>query len=190
MVRGGTDRLASLTASWHGATLGGEYWVIGRTVSPHEVYEITLIVTDVYLRFFSRITTSQPMERSTFFVQVAQPGQSLSDILCQLEACSNVDPWMVEAEDILVRRERQTFRKLPKSNAVVFTVKTTIVPLMGLGDEDLLGFARDIISWPSEVATYKGRDVWENCAMEFCKQRLPKGSVEGLLKYAECGSCP
>lgn len=122
------------------------------------------------------------MERSTFFVQVTQLGQSLSDILCQLEACSNANPSTVEASGILLRRERQTFRRLPKSDAVVFTVKTTIMPLTGLGNEDLLGFAREMKSWPDEVAVYKGRDVWGECAVKYCKQRLPKGSLEGHLK--------
>jgi len=122
------------------------------------------------------------MERSTFFVQVAQLGQSLSDILCQLKAYSTVDPLTVEASGILLRRERQTFRRLPKSDAVVFTVKTTIIPLTGLENEELLGFAREMKSWPDEVTTYKGRDVWGECAMEYCKQRLPKGSLEEHLK--------
>lgn len=122
------------------------------------------------------------MERSTFFVQVARPGQSLSDIMCPLEAGGTVDPSMVGAEDVLLRRERQAFRRLPKSDAVVFSVKTTITPLESLGSEDLLGFAKEVISWPDEVAAYKGRDIWGQCAMEFCKQKLPKGCVEGLLK--------
>jgi hypothetical protein len=122
------------------------------------------------------------MERSAFFVQVVRPGQSLIDILCQLEAYGTVDPWMVQARDVLFRRERQAFRRLPKSGAVVFSVKTTITPLERLGDEDLLGFAKEVSSWPGEVAVYKGRDVWGQCAMEFCKQKLPKGSVEGLLE--------
>lgn len=122
------------------------------------------------------------MERSAFFVQVARPEQSHSDILCQLEACGTVDPWMVNARDVLLRRERQTFRRLPKSDAVVFSVKTAITPLESLGDEDLLGFAKEVSSWPGEVAIYKGRDVWGRCAMEFCRQKLAKGSVDGLLE--------
>lgn len=120
------------------------------------------------------------MERSTFFVQVAQPGQPLSDIMCQLEACHDADPSTVKADAILLRGEPQTFRRLPKSNAVVFTVKTTLMPLTSLGDEDLMGFAREMSSWPSEVAAYKGRDVWGKCAMRLCEDLLSRESVEDL----------
>ena len=62
-------------------------------------------------------------------------------------------------------------------------MKTTLTPLASLGDKDLLDFVRAMVSWPDEVAAYKGRGVWGRCAMEFCKQRLSEGIVEDLLKH-------
>jgi hypothetical protein len=41
-------------------------------------------------------------------------------------------------EDICVRRELQTAIRLPKSQAILFTVKTFVDPLTSLTDEELL----------------------------------------------------
>ena len=53
--------------------------------------------------------------------------------------------------DIIIRRERQTFRRLPKINAVVFTVKTTITPLVQFPKEELEGLAAEIRPWPEDI---------------------------------------
>lgn len=123
------------------------------------------------------------MERSAFFVQVTQEKQALLDILCHLEASGSADPFTLKTNNLFIRRERQTFRRLPKSDAVVFTVKTTITPLQDLNREELLASTREMVSWPAEVATYKGRNIWGDCAMKFCEQRLSEEDGEGLETY-------
>jgi hypothetical protein len=68
---------------------------------------------------------------------------------------------------MFVRRERQTFRKLPKSGAILFAVKTALTPLQDLDQEERLNLAREIRSWPENIAAYKGRDFWGECVLDF-----------------------
>ena len=108
-----------------------------------------------------------PLGRVALFVQVIDPNESMSDILCQLEAPSGRKK-PGHPGNVLIRRERQTFRRLPKSRAVLFTVKTELEKLTEVKAKDLQELATEIRSWPAEVANYKGRDQWGKCVLDFC----------------------
>ena len=70
--------------------------------------------------------------------------------------------------DIIIRHERQTFHRLPETNAVVFTVKTSITPLVQFPKEEPEGLAAEIRSWPEGIATYKGRSLWGRPVLGYC----------------------
>lgn len=145
--------------------MAGENWIVGRTVrKPFKFSNGDFI--SLLSRFFSRMTPTTTMERWNFFVQVTEPGQSLSDILCQLEPMD--DTIASKPEDILIRWERQTFRRLPKSGAILFSVKTDLVRFIDLNAESLRDFAIETRSWPEEVANYKRRNEWGECALQYC----------------------
>ena len=106
------------------------------------------------------------MERSNFFVQVTEPAQSLLEILCQLEPMDgNIAR---RPRDIVLRWERQKFRRLPKTGAVLFSVKTDLVGLTDMTTKELEDFATEVRSWPEEIARYKRRHEWGDCALQFC----------------------
>ncbi|OAX81480.1 hypothetical protein ACJ72_04185 [Emergomyces africanus] len=111
------------------------------------------------LPFLSRLTVDSPMERSSYFIQVTEAGESLSSILFQPVGLGHghVEP---RPGNILIRRERQTFRRLPKSKAIVFGVKTSLTRLEELSLEELSNLVIEIKSWPDAVGKYKGRDHW------------------------------
>ena len=112
------------------------------------------------------------MERSNYFVEVKAPNESLTEILyrpgslCEKEL-SNPLP-----SDILIRRERQTFRRLPRTGAIVFGVKTYLTPLDELPMTELDNLAKEMKSWPDYVGAYKGRDVWGAKVLEYYRQRV------------------
>ncbi len=115
--------------------------------------------------FFSRIRENNEMERSTYFIQATPPEEPLLSNMFRPDTLSQqASP---KARDIIVRRERQTFRKLPKSGAVLFAVKTALTPLRDLEQEERLNMAREIRSWPDDIAAYKGRDFWGACVLDF-----------------------
>lgn len=110
------------------------------------------------------------MERSSIFIQVRPPGRSLAEILF-IQEPKDFFPGNVNnlwPRDIIIRRERQAFRRLPKTNAVVFTVKTSITPLVQLPKEELEGLAAEIRSWPEDIATYKGKGLWGRLILGYC----------------------
>ncbi|MCJ1461413.1 hypothetical protein MMC07_000010 [Pseudocyphellaria aurata] len=118
-------------------------------------------------RFFSRISPASPMERSNFFVQVTEPTQSLQDLLCQLEPLEG-NPKPTRPDDVIFRWERQIFQRLPQSGAVLFSVKTSLTKLTEMSPSDLRDFAIEARSWPEDVANYKRRNLWGDCALNYC----------------------
>jgi hypothetical protein len=61
-------------------------------------------------------------------------------------------------EKLRLRTERQTLRRLPKTGAVVFTIRVYTVPVQQLALEagEAARLAAAIRSWPAEVAADKG----------------------------------
>jgi len=104
------------------------------------------------------------MERSNVFVQT-------SPILFQ-DAPESEPPKTLTPADIYVRRERQTFSRLEKSQAVLFTVRTYMKPLQKLELDELTGLASQIRGWEPALARYKGIDVWGDVALKWCDERL------------------
>ncbi|KAK2762113.1 hypothetical protein FQN54_001120 [Arachnomyces sp. PD_36] len=122
-------------------------------------------------RFLGRLTPQSPMERSNYFVEVSRPGESLLSILFRPISLS-YDDFEPQPEHISIRRERQIFRRLPKSGGIIFSVKTSLTTLDQLPLEELQNLAKEIESWPEDVGTYKGRDSWGVKVLDFCQQRL------------------
>ena len=110
------------------------------------------------------------MERSNYFVEVKRPDEELFEILYRPTTLSEDNP-NPSPQDIVIRRERQTFRRLPKTGTLVFGVKTTLTTLDELPMEELENLAKEIKSWPDYVGEYKGRQVWGSKALEFCEQK-------------------
>jgi hypothetical protein len=124
-----------------------------------------------------RLTPESPMERSNYFVEIKQPGEDLSSTLFRPDGL--VDPDLnLRPDDILIRRERQTFRRLPRTGALVFGVKTTLTTLSELHLQEVQNLATEIQNWPEDMALYKGRNIWGKKVLEFCYQRFGPHAVD------------
>ncbi|TVY53673.1 hypothetical protein LCER1_G004114 [Lachnellula cervina] len=71
-----------------------------------------------------------------------------------------------------VRRERQTFTRLEKTGAVLFTVRTYMQPLEDLEDEEAAALIHQVRGWEEEIRVYKGWDVWGGAFEEWCEKRF------------------
>jgi Protein of unknown function (DUF3445) len=90
------------------------------------------------------------------------------------------------------RTERQTLRRLPKSGAILFTIRTYVSPVTELGKERGIParMASAIRSWPADVAKYKALALYENVLLgyldECARIQVEKGEVgEGERMKAE-----
>ncbi|KAL4871309.1 hypothetical protein BDV12DRAFT_164582 [Aspergillus spectabilis] len=167
---------------------GGEYYLaasaslfpVGWTVADRIGWTISQLHNPVPLwhqqvansvsKFLCRLTPNSPMERSNYFVEVKRPDEDLFETLYRPTTLSedNPDP---SPKDIVVRRERQTFRRLPHTGAIVFGVKTFLTTLEELPMQELENLAREVKSWPEHVGEYKGREIWGAKALEFCEKK-------------------
>lgn len=109
------------------------------------------------------------MERSNLFVQAVDPQEDLSTVLFRPEVMSTGDDER-KCTRVIIRRERQIFRKLPKTNAILFSVATSLTDLEDLGEQELRNLAREVRAWPEEMARYKGRHFWGDRLLSFCEK--------------------
>ena len=83
-------------------------------------------------------------------------------------------------EDVVIRHERQTLRRLPRSQAVLFTVRTYLTHVVDLVDEpqslhNLRAAAR---AMPPKMGHYKGQGIWGEILEEYCDEILGPWSDE------------
>lgn len=145
-------------------------------------------------RYLDHLSPKTAMERHTLFVQT-NPDLFQNESLCSSQkspsrttdldvkltgpdATTGDSPIadlptskILSASDIHIRRERQTFVRLPNTNAILFTVRTYMRPLMSLGDEELAAVVDIAGRWSDELAAYKGRDEWWDTVVQYQKTR-------------------
>ncbi|TGO51125.1 hypothetical protein BCON_0168g00100 [Botryotinia convoluta] len=123
-------------------------------------------------RYFTHLTPRTCMERSNLFIQA-------TPILFQYipEALPSPSSPLIPS-DIYIRRERQTFTRLPKSNAVLFTVRTYMEKLVDLNSADAEAMAKQIRGWDGELARYKGVGIWGDVTLGYCDGRVEEREKE------------
>lgn len=89
-----------------------------------------------------------------------------------------------------LRSERQTLRRLPRTGAIVFGIRTYLFKVEDLVRERGVAgrLASAVRSWPEEVAVYKGRDMYRDVLLGYLdecaeKEGITDGPDEGMLPY-------
>lgn len=158
-------------------------WTISRLHEPVPLWHQH--VANSVSKFLARLTPTSPMERSNYFVEVKRPNEDLFEILYRPKAlCEKAlsDP---SPDEIIIRRERQTFRRLPRTGAIVFGVKTYLTPINQLPMQELENLAKEMQSWPEYVSEYKGKDVWGAKVLEFYRNRAGGSSATTMCEKAD-----
>jgi len=141
-------------------------------------------------RFFKRMTVEKPVIRNNYAFQIVDP------LSVNAKTEKRVDPeelsWattMLGDEDhqpfpsaahdfhansptpemIRLRTERQTLRRLPKTGAIVFTIRTYLTPVEMLVKEPGVPgrLASAVRSWPEAVAGYKHRHLFQDVLLGY-----------------------
>ena len=131
-------------------------------IIPHSLYD--LVPADLNGRYFDQLSPRTPMERYNLFIQTT-PSLFADDASFQQAPTLSI-------EDISVRRERQTFTRLEKSDAVLFTVRTYMQPLTELPQEEIEGLVSQIESWEGEMGVYKGVQNWGHLVLGWCGEQM------------------
>lgn len=105
------------------------------------------------------------MERSNLFIQTTT--ELFQDCPEEIPAGSVVTP-----RELMVRRERQTFRRLERSGAVLFTVRTYMGPMTALGTVELRAMRSQVRGWEDDVRQYKGGDIWGPPLESWCAEHI------------------
>lgn len=124
------------------------------------------------------------MERSNYFIEVKHPHETLLDTLFRPTSLFNTET-VPTPQNTMVRRERQTFRRMPRTNTILFSVRTFLTSLDELPLGELQNLAKEARSWPDFVGEYKGTNVWGNTMLEYCEQRTKEamnGKVDGDME--------
>ncbi|SJL01473.1 uncharacterized protein ARMOST_04795 [Armillaria ostoyae] len=155
-------------------------------------------------RFFRRLPVDKPVIRNNYFVQVVRPqGQDrgIEDDLVDPEELA----WstttngpegefahghpahpperpLVSPETLRLRTERQTLRRLPLSGAVLFTIRTYVIPIEQLAKEPGIParMASAVRSWPESVETYKGKELYGSILVDYLDKCAQEQAERGV----------
>ncbi|KAH7931382.1 hypothetical protein BV22DRAFT_1027620 [Leucogyrophana mollusca] len=163
-------------------------------------------------RFFKRMPLDKPVIRNNYFIQVVKPTQETGTgprLDVEEETASDVDPeelgWSESTngkEDefqhghghaalpapylapstLRLRSERQTLRRLPRTGAIVFGIRTYLFKIEELGRERGVPgrLASAVRSWPDDVGVYKGRKMYREVLVRYldeCAERDVENEV-------------
>ncbi|KAJ7230546.1 hypothetical protein GGX14DRAFT_529995 [Mycena pura] len=156
-------------------------------------------------RFFRRMTVDKPVVRNNYFVQISPPASSVpsvdpdelawgANVMGPEETYGGIKGssggFMVDSlnskpvvlpQTLRLRTERQTLRRLPRSGAVVFTIRTYLVPVEELAREPEVAarFASAVRSWPEGVKEYKGEHRYSEVLLKYLDEMAEEESERG-----------
>jgi hypothetical protein len=94
--------------------------------------------------------------------------------------------------EIHFRSERQSLRRLPKSKALLFTIRTYFEPVTVIAKEPHVPgrLAEAIRSWDEKASYYKGRSHWDGLLLPYLDEMHQKQVDGGMLDGEVEGSFP
>ena len=135
-------------------------------------------------RFFQKMTPQKAVIRNNYFIQT--DGE-----LAWSSSIGSEDTFGIgwqnaqlnpPIENIHFRSERQTLRRLPRSGAILFTIRTYFIPVVEIAEEPGVPgrLASAVRSWPDDVAHYKGKKAYEDVLLKYLDEKHEKQSANGI----------
>lgn len=136
------------------------------------------------MNFFRRIRPEDPVLRNNYFLQV-------DDDLAWSHSIGREDSpevsWNTAEKNRAIehhyfRSERQSLRRLPRSGAVVFTIRTYFEPITEIVKEPYVPgrLASAIRSWGEDVSRYKGKEKYAEVLLEYLDRKHQEQLDAGL----------
>jgi alpha-1,2-mannosyltransferase len=136
------------------------------------------------MNFFRRLRPEEPVLRNNYFLQV-DDGLAWSQSIGSEDAPEvswNTAEKNKAIEHHYFRSERQSLRRLPRSGAVVFTIRTYFEPIQEIAKEPYVPgrLASAVRSWGDDVSRYKGRERYEEVLLQYLDQKHAEQVAGGL----------
>lgn len=136
------------------------------------------------MNFFRRLRPEDPVLRNNYFIQV-DDNLAWSDSIGpedSEEVSWNTAQKNKAIEHHFFRSERQSLRRLPRSGAVVFTIRTYFEPITEIVKESYVPgrLASAIRSWGDDVSRYKGKEKYEGVLLEYLDRKHEEQVAAGL----------
>ncbi|KAI8662432.1 hypothetical protein LRP88_06643 [Fusarium phalaenopsidis] len=135
-------------------------------------------------KFFKRLKCESVYCRNNYFLQVDD------SLAWSWSIGSEDDPvvsWSTAQKDKAIehhmfRSERQSLRRLPKTGAIVFTIRTYFHPVTDIVKEDYVPgrLASAVRSWDDKVSNYKGKEKYGGVLLEYLDREHEKQLARGL----------
>jgi hypothetical protein len=105
---------------------------------------------------------------------------------------ATADSTNLAIHDIHFRSERQSLRRLPKSRALLFTIRTYFEPVTVIAQEPHVPgrLAAAIRSWDETVSYYKGKSQWDRVLLPYLDAKHQEQVENGILDSKDEGEFP
>lgn len=135
-------------------------------------------------KFFLRLACDKPVVRNNYFIQTDDNLGWSHSIGPESE---KIVGWytakeVTDVDNLMFRSERQSLRRLPKSGAVVFTIRTYFLPIVELCQEPYIPrrLLNGIHSWSDDVEEYKGYSRYKDVLLPYLEKRALEQESGGL----------
>ncbi|KAF9638669.1 hypothetical protein BFW01_g9566 [Lasiodiplodia theobromae] len=115
------------------------------------------VVIDTFTRYFIHIARRPLYDSDTIDEKAQHIAKMLFVQIPKDFFCGEVE---AELERIVIRKERNSMRRLPKSNAMTVAVRTTVQPLISMSDSDLDELECEMDGWSEQTADARGHFFW------------------------------
>lgn len=139
------------------------------------------------MNLFRRIKPDAPVLRNNYFIQMNGNLPWNTSLGPEDEHGQRTKNWggsvpATSADQLWYRSERQSLRRLPKTGAVVFTIRVYFHPVAEIAQEPYVPgrLASGIRSWGDDVAKYKGREGYEKILLEYLDRKHEEQVAGGL----------
>ncbi|KAG8934889.1 hypothetical protein FRC02_009011 [Tulasnella sp. 418] len=87
-----------------------------------------------------------------------------------------------DPSEIYFRTERQSLRRLPRTGAILFTIRTYLTPVTEMASEPGVPgrMASAVRSWPEDVALYKGQKIYKDSLLDYLDEQHEKQVASGV----------
>ena len=140
---------------WSFQWIGGPSDHIPHTISfMHSMHLILLVFTSA--RFFSKMPSDKPIQRGSWGLEIGQPLYLQPDD--PHFALRNTQDPNLRLEDIFLRVDWQTLRRLPRSGSIVFNFKALFTPFTSFRNEPYIPHItlKVLKEGKSSILKYKG----------------------------------